>query len=205
MSYYDPLEWTVRDPLEDTVPDPVERRRRMSDGTRRALEVAALIVLVPGFLATQWVDDGHQARNYHAQGEYGLETLTVVPRGGTATLDRVRLKLLGRDATGAPRDDTMPAGAVRLRLVLQVQPLDADHAKNDVQGLNYTVRDRDGHVWSAGGLYDTDNPPVAGAAGQVKVLATVPESAVSSVVLEVRPPASERRKAARPPVLRFAH
>lgn len=205
MTYYDPLEWTVRDPLEDTVPDPIERRPRMSNQTRRALEVAVLILLVPGYLTAQWIDDSHQARNYHTQGKPGPENLTVVPRGGIATLGRVRLKLLGRDTTDSQRDSTMPAGAMRLTLILLVQPLDAHHAKDDVDGLSYTVRDRAGHVWSAGGLYDIDNPPKAGTVTQVKVLATVPQQVLSSVVLEVRPPASARPKDGRPPALRFAH
>jgi hypothetical protein len=205
---YDPLEWTVRDPLEDTVPDPVERRPRLSDGRRRAIEAAALALLVPGLLVAQWIDDSHQARHFRAQGAPGPEKVTVVSRGGTGTLGRVRLRLLGRDTTGPPRDTTTPAGAVNLKLVVQVRPLDARHAKDDVDGLAYSVRDRGGHVWSAGGTYDRDRPPAAGAETQVTVTATVPERLASAVVLEVRPSELEQGQAqgkGPAPVLRFAH
>lgn len=202
---YDPLEWTVRDPLEETVPDPIERRPRLSEGKRRAIEAAALVLLVPGFLTTQWIDNAHQARHFRAQGQPGPEHVTVVPRGGTATLGRVRLRLLGRDATGAPRSLTTPAGAVNLTLILQVQPLDARHAKEDVDRLAYTVRDRAGHVWSAGGMYDRDQPPAAGTVSQVTVTATVPEHLAGSVVLEVRPPESAKQTTGVSPTLRFAH
>jgi hypothetical protein len=57
---HDPLEWTVRDPLEETSPDPIPRRRRLSDGWRHAIEVVALILLVPGLLAAEWVDGAKQ-------------------------------------------------------------------------------------------------------------------------------------------------
>lgn len=203
---YDPLEWTVHDPLEETTPDPIERRPRLSLGKRRAVEAAALVLLVPGFLTVQWLDDAHQARHFRAQGEPGTEHLTVVPRGGTAVLGRVRLKLLGRDATGSPAAGASAGGAV-VTLVMQVQPLDAQHARQDVDRLTYTVRDRAGRVWSAGGSYDSDHPPAAGAASQVKVTATVPKGLVSSVVLEVRAavPPKERAKDSVPPALRFAH
>jgi hypothetical protein len=200
---YDPLEWTVRDPLEETVPDPIEREPRLSEGKRRAIEAAALVLLVAGFLTAQWIDDAHQARHYQAQGRPGPEHLTVVPRGGTATLGRVRIKVLGRDTTGAPRSGTTPAGAVNLKLVLQVQPLDARHAREDVDHLTYTVRDRAGHVWSAGGMYDTDRPPAAGTVSQVTVIATVPGRLAGSVVLEVRPMAPAQAGVSQ--ALRFAH
>jgi hypothetical protein len=203
---YDPLEWTVRDPLEETVPDPVERRRRLSDGKRRAVEAVALVLLMPAFLTVQWIDDAHQARNFPSQDKKGPEKVTVVRRGGTGVLGRVRLRLLGRDTTGPQRDGATPAGGANLKLVVQVRPLDARHAKDDVDGLMYSVRDHDGHVWSAGGTYDRDRPPAAGAETQVTVLATVPERLVSAVVLEVRPPPPEQGPRPRTvPVLRFAH
>lgn len=204
---YDPLEWTVRDPLEETVPDPIERRPRLSDGRRRAIEVAALVLLVPGFLTAQWIDDAHQARGLRAPGNPGTEHLTVISRGGTGTLGRVRVRLLGRDTTGRLKDSSTPAEAVNLKLVVQVRPLEARNAKRDVEGLNFTMRDRDGHVWSAAGSYDRDRPPTVGTETQVTVTATVPERLVSAVVLEVRPPqsVSTRNGKAPVPVLRFAH
>lgn len=193
---YDPFEWTVRDPLEETVPDPVERRSVRS-GRRRAIEAVALLVLVPGLLVTQWVDNAHQSRAYQTH-----ERVTVVRRGATGTLGRVQLRLLGRDATGSPTAST--PGAVSLRLIVQVRPLDAQGAK-DVETLGYSLRDKAGHVWSAGGLTDPDNKPAAGATAQVTVESTVPEHLVNSVVLEVRPATSAASQGKTTPVLRFAH
>jgi hypothetical protein len=196
---HDPLEWTVRDPLEETVPDPVERRRRrLGDGTRRTIELVALLVLVPALLAAQWVDNRHQSRGYQTR-----ERVTVVPRGGTGTIARIQLRLLGRDTTGSPKSDI--AGAVSIKLVVQARPLDAKAAK-DVAAINFTMRDRAGHVWSALGSTDPDNKPAAGALAQVTVTAKVPAQLVTSVVLEARPGGLLSRAGTAPtPVLRFAH
>jgi hypothetical protein len=196
---YDPMEWTVRDPLEDTVPDPIERGRRLSDGKRRAVELTALVVLVPGLLATQWIDNQHQGRQYQTR-----ERVTVVPRGGTGTLGHLRLRLLGRDTTGPSKSTGAPAGSARLKLVVNVRPFDAQGVK-DVDTLGFTVRDRDGHVWSAAGSPDRDQKASAGADTQVSVTATVPERVVSAVVLEVRPGGLVRKTSGPTPVLRFAH
>jgi hypothetical protein len=197
---YDPLEWTVRDPLEETVPDPIPRRKRLSAGRRRAIEVAALLLLVPGLLATEWVDAEHQSRQWQTH-----EHVTVVRRGGTATLGHVRLRLLGRDTTGATSPSGSSSGAVSLKLVVVARPLDAQGVK-DVDRVGYTVRDRDGHVWSAAGSSDPDVKPRAGADGQVTVTALVPGSLVSAVVLEARPGGPLTQKGSGPtPVLRFAH
>lgn len=203
---HDPLEWTVRDALEDTVPDPIERRPRLSDGRRRAIEVAALAVLIPGLLTARWIDDSHQARHFQSPGKpAGGERVTVITRGGTGTLGHVRVRLLGRDATGPPKDSTTPAGAAYLKLVVRVRPLDARSAKTDVDQLSYTVRDRDGHVWSAGGSYDRDRDPAVGVDTQVTVQATVPAPLLNAVVLEVRPTQSFGKATGPVPVLRFAH
>ena len=197
---YDPLEWTVRDPLEDTVPDPVPRRKRLSDGRRRAIEVAALLLLIPALLATEWIDDDHQARNWQTH-----ERVTVVRRGGIATLGHVRLRLLGRDTTGSTTREATPSGAVTLKLVVVVRPLDAQGVK-DVDRVDYTVRDRAGHVWSAGGSSDPDVKPQVGTDGQVTVTAQVPGNLINTVVLEARPGGLLSQKAPGPtPVLRFAH
>jgi hypothetical protein len=195
---YDPLEWTVRDPLEDTTPDPVERGRG-SLGRRRAVEVAALLLLAPGLLTAQWIDNRHQSRPYQTR-----EQVTIVRRGGTGTLTHIRLRMLGRDTTGAPKSATTPAGAVSLKLVVQAQPLDAKAVK-DLAMLGFTVRDRAGHVWSAAGMTDRDRKPAVGVPSQVTVTATVPAQVVSSVVLEIRPGGLDRHGPAPTPVLRFAH
>ncbi|MDN3359940.1 hypothetical protein [Actinomadura sp. DC4] len=195
---HDPMEWTVRDPLEETVPDPVVRRRRMSDGRRRAIELIAVVVLVPSLLAAEWVDNRHQSRGYQTH-----ERVTVVPRGGTGTLGHIRLRLLGRDATGSPKSDI--AGAVAVKLVVQARPLDATAVKG-VGTLGFTVRDQAGHVWSAFGSTDRDNAPAVGAVAQVTVTADVPAHLVSSVVLEARPGGLVASRGAAPTqVLRFAH
>jgi hypothetical protein len=195
---YDPLEWTVRDPLEDTVPDPVERGRT-SLARRRAVEVAALLLLAPGLLTAQWIDNRHQSRPYQTR-----EQVTVVRRGGTGTLGHIQLRLLGRDTTGAPKTGTTPTGAVSLKLVVQARPLDAKAVK-DMDTLGFTMRDRAGHVWSASGATDRDQKPAVGAPSQVTITAAVPEHVVSSVVLEIRPGTLARHGPAPTPVLRFAH
>jgi hypothetical protein len=196
---YDPMEWTVRDPLEETVPDPVERRRRrLSDGKRRTIELVALLLLVPALLATQWVDNRNQSRGYQTR-----ERLTVVPRGGTGTIGHIQLRLLGRDTTGSPKSHI--AGAVTMKFVVQARPLDAKAAK-DVSGVNFTMRDRAGHVWTAYGSTDPDNKPAAGAPAQVTVTTEVPAHLVNAVVLEARPGGLLTRTGTAPtPVLRFAH
>ncbi|GLY74758.1 hypothetical protein [Actinoallomurus iriomotensis] len=198
---YDPMEWTIRDPLEETVPDPLERRRgRVGHDTRRAIEVAAVILLIPGFLTVQWIDMEHQSRGFQTK-----EHVTVVPRGGTATLGRVRLRLLGRDATGSSKSGSAANGSALLKLVVDAQPLDAQGVKQ-LPAIAYTVRDRAGHVWSAGGETDPDLKPAVGTVSQVSVTATVPAGLVSSVVLEARPGGLLTRKPSGPTqVLRFAH
>jgi hypothetical protein len=194
---HDPMEWTVRDPLEETVPDPVGRRRRLSDGRRRAVELVAVLVLVPALLAAEWVDNRHQSRGYQTR-----ERVTVVRRGGTGTIGHLQLRLLGRDTTGSPKSDI--AGAVAVKLVLQARPLDAQAAK-DLGAVGFSMRDRAGHVWSAFGSTDPDNKPVAGTTAQVTVLTDVPARLVNSVVLEARPGMFARKGTAPTPVLRFAH
>jgi hypothetical protein len=196
---YDPMEWTVRDPLEETVPDPVPRRRRLSGGRRRAVEVTALVLLIPGLLAAQWVDERKQSRQWQVN-----ERVTVVRRGGTGTLGHIQLRLLGRDTTGALRGSTTPAGAVNLKLVVTARPLDAKAVK-DLKILGFTVRDRAGHVWSAFGSSDPERTPAVGADTQLTVTASVPERLVSSVVLEARPGGLKTQGGPVTPVLRFAH
>jgi hypothetical protein len=196
---YDPLEWTTRDPLEETSPDPVPRRRRLSDGRRYAIEMIALVLLVPGLLATEWADGAKQSRQWQTN-----ERVTVVRRGGTGTVGHVRLRLLGRDTTGALKSSTTPAGAVNLKLVMTARPLDAQGVKG-IDTLGFTVRDRAGHVWSAFGATDRDHTKAVGTDIEVTVTATVPERLVSSVVLEARPGGPASKGPGATPVLRFAH
>lgn len=196
---HDPLEWTIRDPLEETSPDPIPRRRRLSDGWRHAIEVVALILLVPGLLAAEWVDGSKQSRQWQTK-----ERVTVVRRGGTGTVGHVRLRLLGRDTTGALKSSTTPAGAVSLKLVVTARPLDAQGVKG-IDILGFTVRDRAGHVWTAFGTTDRDRTKAVGTDTEVTVTATVPERLVSSVVLEARPGGLASKGPGATPVLRFAH
>jgi hypothetical protein len=191
----DPYEMITRDPLEETAPDPVDRTPRISRARRRAIEVCALIVLAPALLAVGWVDDKHQASHYEPQ-----EHVTVVPHGGTGTLGHLQLKVAGRDATAGTRSSS---GAVVLTLIVELRPLDAQGAK-DSQSVTYTVRDRDGHSWSAAGLPSGDHDPAVGATTQVKVTASVPQRLFSSVVLEARA-GTQARAAGNVRVLRFAH
>jgi hypothetical protein len=198
----DPYEWTIRDPLEETVPDPVVRRRRLSDGRRRAVEASALILLVPGLLVTQWIDDHHQAQNLQPH-----ETVAVVRRGAIGSLGHLQLRLLGRDAKSPPRSATTPAGAVHLTLLLVMRPLDAQGVK-DADLVAYSVRDRAGHVWTALGTYGgvgSDTKPQVGVPLQVTVTANVPERLVSSVVLEARRGSLAPVDGRSTRVLRFAH
>jgi hypothetical protein len=196
---HDPLEWTIRDPLEETSPDPVPRRRRLSDGRRYAIEVIALVLLVPGLLAAEWADGAKQSRQWQTN-----ERVTVVRRGGTGTVGHVRLRLLGRDTTGALKSSTTPAGGVRLKLVVTARPLDAQGVKG-IDIIGFTVRDRAGHVWTAFGTTDRDRTKAVGTDIEVTVTATVPERLVSSVVLEARPGGSASKGPGATPVLRFAH
>lgn len=191
---FDPHETTVRDPLEETAPDPVRRRSRLSGGRRRAVEVVALLVLLPALLAVRWVDDQKQARQWEPP-----EDVTVVPHGGAGMLGHVRLRVLGRDAS-APTTGTT-AGVAKLTLIVRLQALDSKAAR-DARMIAYTVRDRSGHVWTAFGVPAGGHDPVVGAATQVTVTAELPVRLTGSVVLEAR-----RKAFGRGPtrVLRFAH
>jgi hypothetical protein len=192
---FDPHEMTVRDPLEETVPDPVRRRSRLSGGRRRAVELVALLVVLPGLLAVYWMDDRKQAAQWDPQ-----ERVTVVARGGTGTLGHVRLRVLGRDATASSAGTT--AGAAKITLIVELRALDAKGAKDSV---TYTVRDRDGHVWTALGLPAGGHDPVVGAATPVKVTADVPVRLTGSVVLEARLGSFGATGHGPTQVLRFAH
>lgn len=187
-------ETTTPDPLESTVPDPV--RRRMPARRRRTIEVCALAVLLPAVLVTYWIDGSHMGRSFDPP-----ERVTVIPRGGTATIGHTRWRLLGRDAKAGPTFSTTPPGSLRLTLLLQVSVLDAQGAK-DATRVTYQVRDREGHIWPALGQFpDADDPP-AGSTVPDTVTANVPPNLVSKVVLEVQAAAAKKGPVQ---VLRFAH
>src|SRR5262249_16245759 len=111
----DPRVPGTRDPLEDTVPDalqPVDARaRRPEDAAasrakggrrgRRLIETAALLVLAPGLLAVQWIDDSRQAAHLQPP-----ERGTTVRRGQTGVLGHAEWRMLGRDTTAPTRSST---------------------------------------------------------------------------------------------------
>ncbi|WP_433180115.1 hypothetical protein [Actinoallomurus sp. CA-150999] len=189
----DPHEFTVRDPraprtrdpLEDTVPDvlqalaseeAVASRAKGGRRGRRLIEAAVLLALAPGLLAVQWVDDSHQARNIQPP-----ERDTTVRLGQTGVLGHAQWRMLGRDTATPARDSTTPAGAVHIKLILQVRPLDAQGVK-DVQATAYRLRDGAGHEWTGAPL---GPDPVAGRTAQIAVTSDVPAALVSSVLLAI--------------------
>jgi hypothetical protein len=190
-------EMTAPDPLETTVPDPV--RRRMSDARRRAIEVCALVCLLPALVVAHWIDGSRLGHSFEPPDRF-----TVVPRGGTVAIGHSRWRLLGRDAKAGMRFSTTPPGSLRLTLILQVRVLDAQGVK-DATNVTYQVRDRQGHVWSALGSFPDAEDPPAGATVPVTVTANVPPNLISRVVLEVRVAALGARKKGHLRVLRFAH
>lgn len=164
------------DPLENTVPDPVPRR--LPDGRRRAIEVCALICLVPALLAVRWIDDSHLAASFQPR-----ERVTVVPHGGTGAIGHSRWRVLGRDPRPPPAFEP-PPGSAPVALLVQVRALDAAGAK-DAMNAAYQVRDRAGHTWTAEGEFPNAKGPAAGGTAVATVTANVPSSLVSEVVLEV--------------------
>ncbi|GAB3988009.1 hypothetical protein GCM10029978_109170 [Actinoallomurus acanthiterrae] len=186
----DPRAPVARDPLEDTVPDalqPLDSGAHPSEPAvmsraeggrrgRRLIEAAVLLVLAPGLLTVQWIDDGHQAANIQP-----AERDTTVRLGQTGVLGHAQWRMLGRDTTTPPRDSTTPAGAVHIKLILQVRPLDAQGVKN-VQATGYRLRDGAGHEWTGGPL---GPDPVAGRTAQIAVTSDVPAALVNSVLLAI--------------------
>ncbi|MCO6011757.1 hypothetical protein NE236_43105 [Actinoallomurus purpureus] len=172
----DPYEATMRDPLEDTAPDPLGRGKRTRGRRRRAVEAVALLVLAPGLIVVRWIDDSHQAAALQP-----AEHITVVRRGQTGLLGGAQWRVLGRDTTAPEKDATTPAGAVRLKLIVEVRPLDAQGVKN-ATATEYQLRDGAGHVWTGLPL---GADPVAGRTSRIAVTSDIPARLVSSVVLEI--------------------
>jgi hypothetical protein len=189
------------DPLETTVPDLVMRpRRRLSPRRRRMVEAGAFVALAAGYLTAQWIDHVQQASSSWTR----PEKVTVVRQGSTGVLGRSQWRMLGRDATAPPRSSLTPAGAVRLTLVLEVRPLDAQGVK-DAKAAAYQVRDPQGHIWSALGVLGIGKDPIAGSTTRVTVTTDVPVRAASTVLLEVRSGGSDASGKGPIRLLRFAH
>ncbi|MEV0409130.1 hypothetical protein [Actinoallomurus sp. NPDC050550] len=194
----DPYEFTVRDrrapgtrdPLEDTVPDALQLvgsgarpseeamapRAKGGRRRRRLIEAAVLLALAPALLAVQWIDDSHQAANIQPP-----ERDTTVRLGQTGVLGHAQWRMLGRDTTTPATDSTTPAGAVHIKLILQVRPLDAQGVKN-VQATGYRLRDGAGHEWTGAPL---GPDPVAGRTTQMAITSDVPGALVNSVLLAI--------------------
>ncbi|GAA4640838.1 hypothetical protein GCM10023196_107770 [Actinoallomurus vinaceus] len=180
----DPRPPGTRDPLEDTVPDVLQpmgeevaaSRAKGGRRGRRLIEAAALLVLAPGLLVVQWVDDSHQAANMQPP-----ERGTTVRRGQTGVLGHAQWRLLGRDTTVPARSSTTPAGAVHIKLILQVRPLDAQGVKN-AKTTGYRLRDGAGHEWTG---VPIGPDPVAGRTTQMAVTSDVPAALVNSVLLAI--------------------
>lgn len=166
-----------------------------------------MLILLPGLIGLQWYDDSNNAvtRDPHKR-------VTVVPRGAWATLGHDRWRMLGRQA-GQPVRPGQPGGAgssggTEITLLLDVKVLDARGVK-ELDTIIYELRDRDGHVWSAGG--NVDNPsvgseaPPPGSTARVTVTGTVPVERAGSVVLDVHVDAYDRPERNVLDVLRFAH
>ncbi len=139
------------------------------------MEAVALAVLLPGLVTVQWLDDAHQVG--------GQDTTTTVPWGATATLGHTQWRLLGRVPDGGR---SFTPGAVTVRLLLQVRPMDAQGAKQaDPANVGFRLRDRAGHIWTAGTDGGSDTEPAAGQTTQITVTGDVPARLAGSVVLEM--------------------
>jgi hypothetical protein len=163
-----------------------------------------VLILLPGLIGIQWYDDGNNAvtRDPHRH-------VIVVPQGAWATLGHGRWRMLGRQVIRTGRTGLAgPSGGTELTLLLDVKVLDAQGAK-ELGTITYELRDREGHVWSAGG--NVDNPsagteaPPPGSTARVTVTGTVPAGRAGSVVLDLHVEAYDRPDRDVLDVLRFAH
>jgi hypothetical protein len=188
----------------DEVP-PRPRRRK-----RRLIEFGALLILLPGVLGVRWYDDSNLAvtRDPH-------QRVTVVPSGAWAKLGSNQWRMLGRpdpnstsSGGGGSLSGESPPGSAQLILLLEVKVLAAQGAK-DLGKMQYEIRDREGHVWSADGAVQNqsidDEDPAPGSTQRVRVTATVPRGKVSSVVLDLHIQPFDRPEREVLEVLRFAH
>jgi hypothetical protein len=199
---YEPRPEPPRQPAAETATDlppvrPGFRRRRL-------IELGALLILAPVVIGVRWYDDTN-----HAVTQEPPERVTVVSRGAWAKLGHTQWRLLGRQdrplPTGDP--DTAP-GSATLVLLLQAKALDAQGVKQ-LSAMDYVIHDRAGREWSAQGTVESqsidEDKPTPGSTQRVKVLATVPRSKLSEVVLDLHVQANVRPERTVLDVLRFAH
>jgi hypothetical protein len=186
---------------EEIPPRPGRRKRRL-------IELGVLLILLPAVLGVRWYDDSNLAvtRDPH-------QHVTVVPRGAWAKLGNNQWRMLGRQepnsaaSSGSLRGES-PPGSAELILLLEVKVLAAQGAK-DLGKMQYKVRDREGHVWSADGAVQNqsidDADPAPGNTQRVRVTATVPQGKLSSAVLDLHIQPFDRPGREVLEVLRFAH
>jgi hypothetical protein len=184
---------------------PSPRRRK-----RRLIELGVLLILLPAALGVRWYDESNLALTRGPD-----ERVTVVPRGAWAKLGHNQWRMLGRQApSSTPRSpgsslrDESPPGSAQLILLLEAKVLDAQGAK-DLDKMEYEVRDREGHRWSAEGAAQDqsidDADPAPGSTQRVRVTAMVPQGKLSSVVLDLHIEPYYRPERTVLHVLRFAH
>jgi hypothetical protein len=173
------------------------RRRRLSPRARRWVEVLALLVVVPVGLGAHWYDDTHTLVPTLNPGEH----VTVVPRGGTGTLNHISYRMVGRESAVVP--STLTANGVQATWDVDIKPLDAQGVKA-ASGLGFRLVDRAGNTWNAA---PADLPDyTAGQTVRTRIQGTVPKSEVSGLVLDAlgNKYTAVAKKQPRP-VLRLAH
>jgi hypothetical protein len=154
----------------------------------------------------RWYDDSN-----HVAAREPAERVTIVPRGAWGKFEHTHWRVLGmQKPTVATSASDVPAGGTQIVLELEAKVLDQQGVK-ELSRVGYEIRDREGHVWSAFGQVQNQSideaKPVPGSTQRVKVTGMVPQSKLSSVVLDARlqpsGPAGAGKKVLH--VLRFAH
>jgi len=175
------------------------RRKRLGPRARRGVEAAALLVLLPLGLGIHWYDDAHTLLPHLNPGE----KVTVVPHGGTGTVEHVSYRMVGRESGGEASTDA--SGGVEMTLDIDRRPLDQQGLKA-AKAQSFRVRDREGHIWVAVLWESSPSDPAVGTTQRLQIQATVPKGAVSVVVLDVLGDNFQAKSTGKPlPVLRMAH